>query len=172
VRVERRRRAERFYACGALAAHRAARSTRALGGDEDVRSTCRSCSRRTAAVTARSPTIAATEGIEVSMRPVRNYCGSLRSHDRGVAGRKDKVLLLRLPCRLAASPASRHHAAASSSFWLPFGPSRGRASPTRLARSRAVLVMASPPNYALERAVKACGWRAAGASEQFAPAAR
>lgn len=29
-----------------------------------------------------------------------------------------------------------------------------------------------PPSYALGRAVKGCGWRAAGASEQFAPAAR
>ncbi len=29
-----------------------------------------------------------------------------------------------------------------------------------------------PPNYALERAVTGCGWRAAGASEEFAPAAR
>jgi hypothetical protein len=28
------------------------------------------------------------------------------------------------------------------------------------------------PNYALERAVKACGWRAAGAQKIIAPAAR
>ena len=35
MRVARRRRAERFYACGALELHRAARSTRTLGGDYD-----------------------------------------------------------------------------------------------------------------------------------------
>ena len=28
------------------------------------------------------------------------------------------------------------------------------------------------PNYALERSAKGCGWRAAGAPEEFAPAAR
>jgi len=38
--------------------------------------------------------------------------------------------------------------------------------------SRASGITRLMPNYALERSVRACGWRAAGARRDFAPAAR
>jgi hypothetical protein len=164
--MARRRRAERFYACGARVRPRAVRSTRTLGGT----------SHTYAATYTTKQGSAGTRGSPICrILPVRGTCGwdfhVLAIGNSALAGSS-----------CASHSWSNHRRFRSRSGGICGSPLKRARIEMKSSRSSVfvgpnstateTVVRQVPPNNALERTVKGSSERAAGARNNCAPAAR